>query len=55
MTTRCITLGILYEIFSESNFVATCIRHKMDSPKNTAEFFSEAHDYILVCAKSKGN
>ena len=47
--------SILDEIFGESNFVATCIWHKMDSPKNTAEFFSEDHDYILVYAKSKTN
>ncbi len=47
--------GILDEIFGESNFVATCIWHKMDSPKNTAEFFSEDHDYIVVYAKSKTN
>ncbi|GAB4216811.1 MAG: hypothetical protein Fur007_17590 [Rhodoferax sp.] len=46
---------ILDEIFGEDNFVATCIWHKMDSPKNTAEFFSEDHDYILVYAKSKAS
>jgi len=45
--------GILDEIFGEENFVATCIWHKMDSPKNTAEFFSEDHDYLLVYAKVK--
>lgn len=46
---------ILDEIFGADNFVATCIWHKMDSPKNTAEFFSEDHDYVLVYAKSKAN
>ena len=44
---------VLDEIFGEDNFVATCIWHKMDSPKNTAEFFSEDHDYLLVYAKKK--
>jgi adenine-specific DNA-methyltransferase len=42
---------ILDEIFGESNFVATCIWHKMDSPKNTARQFSEDHDYLLVYAR----
>ena len=45
--------SMLDEIFGADNFVATCIWHKMDSPKNTAEFFSEDHDYLLVYAKSK--
>ena len=45
----------LDEIFGAENFVATCIWHKMDSPKNTAEFFSEDHDYLIVYAKSKAD
>ena len=44
---------VLDEVFGEENFVATCIWHKMDSPKNTAQFFSEDHDYVIVYAKSK--
>jgi adenine-specific DNA-methyltransferase len=44
---------ILDDIFGEQNFVTTCIWHKMDSPKNTAEFFSVDHDYVLVYAKNK--
>ncbi|SHE56906.1 adenine-specific DNA-methyltransferase [Lampropedia hyalina DSM 16112] len=44
--------GMLDEIFGEQNFVACCIWHKMDSPKNTAEFFSVDHDYLLVYAKN---
>ncbi|HLO98818.1 MAG TPA: site-specific DNA-methyltransferase, partial [Fimbriimonas sp.] len=44
---------ILDELFTESNFIATIVWHKMDSPKNTAQFFSEDHDYILVYAKNK--
>lgn len=44
--------SILDEIFGVQNFVATCIWHKMDSPKNTAQHFSEDHDYLLVYAKN---
>lgn len=44
--------AVLDEIFGEQNFVATCVWHKMDSPKNTAQHFSEDHDYIIVYAKS---
>ena len=43
--------AILDEIFGQENFIAVCIWHKMDSPKNTAEFLSVDHDYILVYAK----
>jgi adenine-specific DNA-methyltransferase len=43
----------LDEIFGDQNFVATCIWHKMDSPKNTARHFSVDHDYLLVYAKNK--
>ena len=46
---------VMDEIFGQENFVATCIWHKMDSPKNTAEFFSEDHDYVLVYAKAKSD
>jgi adenine-specific DNA-methyltransferase len=43
---------VMDEIFGEENFVACCIWHKMDSPKNTAVQFSEDHDYLLVYAKN---
>lgn len=43
---------MLDEIFGEENFVASCIWHKMDSPKNTARYFSEDHDYLLVYTKN---
>jgi adenine-specific DNA-methyltransferase len=42
----------LDEIFGAQNFVATCIWQKNYSPKNTAQYFSEDHDYILVYAKN---
>jgi adenine-specific DNA-methyltransferase len=41
------------EIFGPENFVATAIWQKVFSPKNTAAYFSEDHDYILVYAKQK--
>ena len=44
---------ILDEIFGAENFVATCIWQKNYSPKNSAQFFSEDHDYVLVIAKDK--
>jgi adenine-specific DNA-methyltransferase len=43
---------VLDEIFGENNFMAVCIWHKVDSPKNTAEHFSVDHDYVIVYAKS---
>ena len=45
--------SILDEIFGEGNFVSCCIWQKNFSPKNTAQYFSEDHDYILVYAKHK--
>ncbi|RSH68581.1 site-specific DNA-methyltransferase [Stutzerimonas stutzeri] len=40
------------EIFGEENFVAQLIWQKVFAPKNSAKWFSEDHDYILVYAKS---
>ena len=39
------------EVFGESNFVAQIIWQKVFAPKNSARWFSEDHDYILVYAK----
>lgn len=41
------------EIFGESNFIAKIIWQKVYAPKNTADWFSEDHDYILVFAKNR--
>ena len=41
------------EVFGESNFVAQIIWQKVYSPKNTANWFSEDHDYLLVYAREK--
>ena len=43
--------GLMDEVFGEGNFVATVIWQKIFSPKNTAKFFSEDHDYIVVYAR----
>jgi adenine-specific DNA-methyltransferase len=45
--------SIFDEIFDEQNLVATCIWHKNYSPKPSARFFSEDHDYVMVYAKDK--
>jgi adenine-specific DNA-methyltransferase len=44
---------ILDEIFGEDAFIASVIWQKNFSPKNTAQFFSEDHDYLLVVAKNQ--
>lgn len=41
------------EVLGESNFVAQIIWQKVYSPKNTADWFSEDHDYLLVDAREK--
>lgn len=45
--------AMLDDIFGERNFVACCIWHKNYSPKPSAQFFSEDHDYLLIYAKDK--
>ncbi len=44
---------MLDSIFGHLNFVATCIWHKNYSPKPSAQYFSEDHDYLLIYAKNK--
>lgn len=39
------------EVFDRSNFVATVIWQKADSPRNSARQFSSDHDYIFVYAR----
>ncbi len=43
------------EVFGGESFVAQLIWQKVFSPKNSAKWFSEDHDYILVYAKDKGS
>ena len=44
---------LLDSSFGEDNFVANVIWEKVFSPKNSAKYFSEDHDYILTYAKKK--
>jgi len=41
------------EVFGEENFVAQIIWQKVYAPKNSADWFSEDHDYILAYARDK--
>jgi adenine-specific DNA-methyltransferase len=41
------------EVFGEENFINTIIWEKRYSPQNAVQWFSEAHDFILVYAKIK--
>ena len=40
------------EIFGAQNFIAQIIWQKVFSPKNSAQWFSEDHDYVLVFARN---
>jgi len=44
---------VFEEVFGEDAFVATIIWQRNYAPKNTAQFFSEDHDYLLVVAKDR--
>jgi adenine-specific DNA-methyltransferase len=44
---------LMDEVFGEENFVAVLIWEKVYSPKSSAKFFSENHDYIVVYARNK--
>ena len=41
------------EVFGGHNFVAQIIWQKVYSPKNSAQWFSEDHDYVIVYARNK--
>ncbi|MCA9324607.1 site-specific DNA-methyltransferase [Candidatus Saccharibacteria bacterium] len=40
------------EIFGEENFIASIIWQRVYSPKNSARYFSEDHDYVLVYCRN---
>lgn len=44
---------LVNEIFGDENFLTTIIWQKVFSPKNTAMYFSEDHEYILAVCKNK--
>ncbi|UNU11196.1 site-specific DNA-methyltransferase [Xanthomonas translucens] len=47
-------LGMLMDrVFGEDNFVANVIWQKVYSPKNTAQHFSDDHEYLVVYARSR--
>jgi adenine-specific DNA-methyltransferase len=42
---------LMDEVFGRSNFVAQCIWEKVYSPKSSARFLSENHDYVVCYAR----
>jgi adenine-specific DNA-methyltransferase len=47
-------LGMLMDrVFGEDNFIANVIWQKIFSPKNTAQHFSDDHEYIVVYSKNR--
>lgn len=44
---------VLDDVFGASNFVANVVWQKVYSPKNSAKYFSEDHDHVIVYAKNK--
>ncbi|MXX10722.1 MAG: site-specific DNA-methyltransferase [Nitrospira sp. SB0677_bin_15] len=44
---------VMDEIFGEENFVASIIWEKVYSPKSSAKYFSENHDFIVAYARNK--
>jgi adenine-specific DNA-methyltransferase len=42
---------VMDEVFGRSNFVAQCIWEKVYSPKSSARFLSENHDYVICYAR----
>lgn len=45
--------ALMDEIFGPENFIATIIWEKVYSPKSSAKYLSENHDYVVAYAKSK--
>ena len=45
--------SLMDEVFGEENFVSTVIWEKVYSPKSSAKYFSEKHDFILIYARVK--
>jgi DNA modification methylase len=45
--------SLMDEIFGGNNFVATVIWEKVYSPKSSAKYLSENHDYVVIYAKRK--
>jgi DNA modification methylase len=45
--------AVMDEVFGRDNFVATVIWEKVYSPKSSARYLSENHDYVIVYARNK--
>lgn len=45
---------LLDDVFGRGNFLASIIWQKVFSPKNSAQFFSDDHDYVYAYAKNIG-
>ena len=45
--------SLMDEVFGEENFVATVVWEKVYSPKSSAKYFSENHDFVVVYARAK--
>ena len=45
--------ALMDEAFGEDNFLATIIWEKVYSPKSSAKYFSENHDYVVAYARRK--
>lgn len=45
--------ALMDEIFGPENFIASVVWQKVFSPKNSAEYFSEDHDYVLLYGRDK--
>ena len=43
--------GVMDEVFGKQNFIAVVVWHKMDSPKNSARYLSEDHEYVVLYAR----
>ncbi len=45
---------LLDEIFGRQQFIAQCVWQKVYSPKSSAKFISDSHDYVICYAKDVG-
>ena len=44
---------VMDEVFGRKNFVASAVWNMMDSPKNSARYLSEDHEYISIYSRQK--
>ena len=46
---------LMDDVFGEENFVATIVWEKVYSPKSSAKYFSDNHDFVIVYARDKNS